>query len=181
MQNLANNIQLENSTKTFTASKKNLAVGVALVSTKVSGGFLIRGKKTNKNGFINITLEVSTEEKMTINDVANIFLPESLLKTFSANASANRITTFLYDNTKLFVTKLNSSTTEVIDSKIISTSIKGVVVRNLKESEELRGFYYPLNPNITGTPACVFWNVTTSGLFSSYVLHPKSFSLLKIT
>ena len=164
MQNLANNIQLENNTKTFTTSKKNLALGVALVSTKVSGGFLIRGQKTNKNGYINLTLEVSTEEKVTINDVANIFLPESLIKRSSVNESANRITTFLYDNTKLFITTLNASTTEVIDSKIISTSIKGAVIRNLKESEELRGFFYPLNANITGTPACVFWNVTTSGL-----------------
>ena len=165
VQKLADGIPLANKTKSFTASKKNIALGIAVVDATLTDGFSIQGF-ISTSGYNNVTLRQSSQPTYQSNSVANIFLPASLLRANSG--SQTRVSSFLYDNFKLFVTSLNQSVMKVIDSKVMSTSIKGRSVQNLNESEELQSYFQPLNQSITGSASCVYWNFTRSGTLSLY-------------
>ncbi|XP_065060290.1 adhesion G-protein coupled receptor G4-like [Rhopilema esculentum] len=159
VQKLADEIPLANKTKSFTASKKNIALGIVVVDTTLADGFSIQGY-ISTSGYNNVTLRQSSQPTYQSNSVANIFLPASLLRANSG--SQTRVSSFLYDNFKLFVTSLNQSATKVIDSKVMSTSIKGKSVQNLNESEEVQSYFQPLNQSLTGSVSCVYWNFTRS-------------------
>ncbi len=166
VQKLANDVPLENNTTKLYAVKKNIALGITLFDpTSVTGFLAIQGKTTPQTGFNNLEMKTAMTEQIEANDIASINLPASLIQRAGSNDSSfSRVTSFLFDNSKLFSPETNlSSVNKMLDSKVLSSSIKGVTVTNLKEEEEMRAFFSPLNQNVTGNVNCVYWNSTASG------------------
>lgn len=170
----------ENETVIF--KEKNLAVGVAVVEDKkvVQNGYFIKGNVDASETSLEMNDGTGSRDSK---QVANIFLPGPLFtkakNQAGGNASATRVTTFLYDNEKLFISEETSGTNakKKLNSRILAVSIKGIKLENLTDDQRIKSEFKALNKTGSNTVRCVYWEETTRGLYldSSYKsLHYRS-------
>lgn len=162
VQKLADEIPLNNETKVYTAVRKNIGISISIVNVGSSStGIAVEGFRTSLFGYNNVTLKNTNEQVVPDTAIVHFFLPPTLFKRIPSNIS--RISAFIYDNVKLFLTSKNLSNSAFINSKVMSTSVKGITFRDLPPEDELRSAFYPTNRSLAGSHSCVFWNLTISG------------------
>ena len=160
VQKLADEIPLSNQTNTFTTVRKNIGLSIAIVDTAASTGITVEGLPTAAIGYNNVTLKNTMTQSVSSTAIVNFFLPPTLFRKIPSNV--NRISAFIYDNVKLFLTSQNLSNADLINSKVMSTSFKGIQLKDLPVEDELRSSFSPIDQNLTGSVNCVFWNFTNS-------------------
>jgi len=161
VQKLADEIPLNNGTKVYTAVRKNIGISISIINMRSSTtGVAVEGFRTSLFGYNNVTLKNANKQVVPDTAIVHFFLPPSLFKRVPSNIS--RISAFIYDNVKLFLTSKNLSNSALVNSKVMSTSVKGVKFVDLPPEDELRSAFYPTNPTLIGSPKCVFWNFTLS-------------------
>ena len=156
--------------ETVIFKEKNLAVGVAVVEEKkvVQQGYFIKGSVDTNETSLEMQEGKGTRDTK---QVANIFLPGPLFtkakNQVGGNASATRVTTFLYDNEKLFISKETSGANakKKLNSRILAVSIKGIKLENLTETQRIKSEFKALNKTGSNTVRCVYWEETTRGLY----------------
>ena len=162
VQKLADEIPLTNGTKVYTAVRKNIGISISIINVRSSTtGVAVEGFRTSLFGYNTVTLKNTNKQVVPDTAIVHFFLPPSLFKRVPSNIS--RISAFIYDNVKLFLTSKNLSNSALVNSKVMSTSIKGVKFVDLPPEDELRSAFYPTNTALIGSSECVFWNFTLSG------------------
>ena len=174
-QTLAENIPVQKN-ETLIVVKENIAMGVKIINPKQSPGLLIQAMSTNHSN-VNL-LSFSSVQNYTRerNDVAAIYLPSLLFgNSKTSTNSTRRITTFVFDNEKLFLSNMQTyskllekqNTSKMVNSKILSVSIKGVSLTNLTEDEQVTITFSPLLAT-KGRTDCVFWDFSGAGMFMDH-------------
>ena len=166
---------LNNETKAYEAVQKNVAVSIAIVNSTEIHGITIESIHTAQSGYNNVTMKSTNTELVTSEAIANIFLPPTLFRQMSSKV--NRISSFIYNNAKLFLTSDNSSKPDVINSRVMSASFKDLRISGLSPEDELRSSFSPIDRNLTGSSNCAFWNFTAASTFPSIFL---SFELILV-
>ena len=171
LQLVADNILVN---ETLLIVKKNIAMGVKKVNPRQNSGIIIQAKATNKSNVNDLTLNNSFKYDRTSEDIASIFLSEALLKKAKKITGiidgVQRVTTFIFDNEKLFSTNVihtNSSSMSLnkkLNSKILSASLKNVPsLKNLTGKETVRSTFSYLKTK-KGKTECVFWDFSSAGM-----------------
>ncbi len=164
VKSLAENIPVKENTN-MTISTKNLAVGVAVLpASKSTQGFYIRGEKDLNR--TNLKMKRMGENQART-EIVDIYLPAGLLsKAKGGGTQGIRITTFLYDNHKLFYSKSTSGmeATKRFNSKIFDVSVKGRKILNLTETERIRSEFASINGSQREEMLqCVYWEDSKRG------------------
>ena len=134
----------------------------------VQQGYFIKGSVDTNETSLEMQEGKGTRDTK---QVANIFLPGPLFtkakNQVGGNASATRVTTFLYDNEKLFISKETSGANakKKLNSRILAVSIKGIKLENLTETQRIKSEFKALNKTGSNTVRCVYWEETTRGLY----------------
>ena len=171
LQVLANNIPVQDN-ETVVVAKKNIAMGIKVINTKKTAGLLIQAASTTQPSVNNLTLTNSPSDVTTSKDMATIFLSGSLLDRAEKSGDiTQRITTFIYDNEKLFLIRLEidesrwngTQISKKLNSKILSAAIKDTKLRNLKGEEQVRSTFSALDTD-KGKTECVFWDFNGAGM-----------------
>ena len=171
IEKFAENIPLAENQTQQVFSKPNLAIGIADVSKEVESlettGFVISGQIDKSKTSLDMKKE---DNKTRTAKIADIVLPGPLFKAAKNRRGANktglRVTTFLYDNEKLFLSKETSgdNSSKKVNSKILAVSIKGLKLENLTEEQRVRSeFRELLNSTSEQTLNCVYWEEELRG------------------
>ena len=161
---------------TIYVAKKSITMGVITAKPEEITDLNITAVKTNIPKINKIFLNYSSH-KASEQVVATIYLPQRLLNKASKNLTdIQRITVFVYDNDKFFlsnVTKKEFNSNEenihkAVKSKILAASIKGAKLANLSysEQEQVRTTFSTPGPSSEGEAECVFWDFGGKGTFS---------------
>ena len=141
-----------------------------MVDPEQTTGLLIKAIPTDQSNVNHLSLRHATGSSTEEDTVATIFLSQFLFnKASKISDGTQRITAFIFDNEKLFMTglKLNHSginSSAVLNSKILSAAIKGIKLYNLNKNEEVRSTFSELKAG-GGRSDCVFWDFSGEGKF----------------
>ena len=173
LESLANNVPVQKN-ETIVIEKKNIAMGVKIVDPEETAGLLIKASPTDQPNVNRLSLANTTDSSTTEETVATIFLSQMLFnKTSKILNDTQRITTFIFDNEKLFMTRLKINDAEinrsiVLNSKILSAAIKGIKLYNLTKNEKIHSTFSELKTG-GGRSDCVFWDFDGEGKFVTLI------------
>ena len=175
---MADELPLMSGGENLVIQKSRITLGVTIFSERenFTEGLNIRAFGMNNYGLNNISFVRSNIIDREVTDFASIFLPKHLLSRARERITSQklRITMFLFDNAALFPTKQEQqchaasdnsriNAKWIVNSKVVSTSIKTVIVQGLREEEELKTAFLPQFPLKSRLLECVFWDFKGSG------------------
>ena len=170
LQLMADNILVN---ETLVIVKKNIAMGVKKVNSRQNSGIIIQAKATNESNVNYLTLTNSFKYDPASEDMASIFQSEALLKKTKKITGTiygvQRVTTFIFDNEKLFSTNATHDNyssmllNKKLNSKILSASLKNVTLKNLTGNETVHSTFSYLKTK-KGKTECVFWDFKSAGM-----------------
>ena len=145
---------------------------VIMVNPEKITGLSITAVSTAQPNVIDFVPDSSTDKPRNI--IAKAYLPGPLFNRIKENQDdVQRVTVFVFDNEKLFLTNLTTdySTSskrrigKAVGGRILSVSIKGSKLRNLSESEQIRTRFSTSTPSAKRQAECVFWDFNAAGMF----------------
>ena len=170
LQSLADNIPVQQN-ETIAVPKKSISMKVIMINPEEITGLSITAVSTAQPNVIDFVPDSSTGKPRNV--IAKAYLPGSLFnKINESQVDAQRVTVFVFDNDKLFLTnvKTDGSTSskrsigKAVGGRIVSVSIKGSKLRNLSESKQIRTRFATSTPSAKRQAECVFWDFNASGM-----------------
>eukprot|EP00794_Sanderia_malayensis_P014331 gene14331-15822_t len=171
---LANSLPL-NTTSTRSVVRRNVALAVKVVNT--TSGMMINAKSIKAaSGYNKISIYESSDGGEGVrSSAASIYLsPEMLLRVNSLKkGAANRLFSFVFENSRLFLSKNkiagNASKLGNISSRILSATIGDLTMKNLTQSEEVKGLFRPLQNAAGAKVECVYWDFAFEDGFGAWL------------
>ena len=142
-----------------------------MVNPKEITGLSITAVSTSQSNLNKVVPDPGSSERKR-QAVATVYLPRALFDKVN-KSEPQRVTVFVFDDEKLFLTQTNMdnsisskrNTSKTVGSKILAVSIKGSELRNLSDDQQVRTTFSTTVPSTKAVADCVFWDFSGAGMF----------------
>ena len=169
LQSLADNIPVQQN-EAISVPKKSIVMKVIMVNPEDITGLSITAVSTAQTNVNDFVPDSSIDKPRNV--IAKVYLPGPLFdKINKSQDDVQRVTVFVFDNEKLFLTKVTPDdsskrgSSKAVGGRIVSVSIKGSKLRNLSDSEQIRTTLSTSTPSAKRHAECVFWDFNAAGMF----------------